>query len=464
MSRYQPKMIEAKNIITSMEQPFDLQSAIASCEQFEALTQLQHNVRCLGGCATRSELLSINSFMGILSVPKNALNLSLESIRLTNELDLEVSLEGIGEKIKSVIKTVISKIIGFFKWMVGKVKDLFNRNEKAKASVKKANGHGAEVAKKTYQSYKTTVAKLEHSPNKEVSAAVKEADTLATQGKVKEAKEKIREVAGKLKDDKSQTERAKEGEEVNGFIKDQGEHGNTSVVSDLNRILNLLNATPNPKTQSMSVVLNSKNYAGFINNIKDIQPVCAVGNALSNHCRVIPTLTKDMVAGLNLKYDRSKSREERQDISIVQAKVAKEFSSQLMALQGNAELKNYFDVSFEKGDIPRVSIRPKSEPEMTKIQVNLGEMDKYLPMISKALDDIGNGLKLASTAGAFASQLNEFLESASKGDNPDIQMQAKFLTAYMIYCSSLGQATMRLNNALSSFALETTTYINMHLN
>lgn len=464
MSRYIPKLpiVVAPQVIAKEE--FNLQSAIASCEQFEVLTQLQHNIRCLGGEVTRAEALAINSFMGVLSVPKNALNLSMETLHITNDLDLEVSLEGIGEKIKSVVKTVISKIIAFFKWMIEKIKGLFNRNEKAKAAANKAKGHGAEVGKKTYQTYKSTVAKLEHNPNKEVAAAVKEADNLATQGKTKEAKAKIQEVVGKLKDDKDQGERSKGGEEVNGFIKDQGDHGNTSVVNDLYRIFNLLAATPNPKTQSMSVVLNSKHYAGFINNIKDVQPVCGVGQALSNHCRVIPTLTKDMVAGLNIRYDREKSREERADISVVQAKVAKEFSSQLSALQNNTELQNYFNVKFEKGDVPRISITAKAEPEFTKVQINLGEMDKYLPMIAKTLDDIGNGLKLASSASAFSKDLNNFLTSASHGDDPNIQMQAKFLTTYMTYCSSLAQSTMRLNNALSSFAMETTAYINAHLN
>lgn len=466
MSRYIPRYVVPTPAILSYEQ-FDMGELMSSMESFVAMTKLQATLAELERPLDRAEKLVAGSFSKQLTkMQRTPVAVSLETIYLADLVDGDISLEGMSEKVKGFLKTIIQKIISFFKWMIGKFKELFNRNAKARKDIEKAKGHGAEVGKKAYIEYKKVSTTLQNDPNPEVRTVAKEATALAEQGKVKEAKAKIQEAQAKFRNDSKHTEkRAEKGKDVDQYIKDQGgEHGNTDTVAGLNKLSNLLSAVPDNKTQSMMLTLSSKSYANFISNVIDIIPVCNAGKALAGHCKIIPTLTKDMVQGLDMKYDRDLDRDQKKDIQVVQAKVSKEYLVQISTLEKNDLVKQFFNIRIEKGQIPKLHMSPNPDREAQKVHVSIAELDKYLPAIGDALEHLGNGLKVASTASAFSNDLNEFLNSSSSQSDQNIQLQAQFLQAFMMYCGTLAQSTMRINQALSGFALESTAFINAHLN
>lgn len=460
MGRYTPRyVIEAEPAVST--ENFDVKDMMVSLEGLVALTKLQANLEEIHRPLKRSEQMIANSFVS--AIQRDPLNLSMESVHLAHVVDVDVSMESVGEKVKGFLKAVVAKIVAFFKWVSEKFKSLFNSNKKAQEQISQTQGKASAAGKKAYTEFKQVSEKLQKSENKEVAAVAREATQLAEQGKVKEAKAKVQEVIVKLRDDmKHGDKRAKAGGEVDQYLKDQGDgHTNSSVVNDMIRLGNVLRAAPDPKTQSMRVHLSSKSYANYISNIKDLQPVCNVGSTLANHCKVTPGLTKDMVAGLNMKYDREIDVQERRNINIVQSKVGREFAAQIGNLEKDAGVKQYFDVKVEKATFPRLHLTPKPDREASSLWVSLEDIDRYTPILSKALNEMGVGLKMAATANAFSKELLSFTDSA--GEDKQMQLQAQFLQAFMGYVSTLTQSTMRINYAISGFAIETTSFVKAHL-
>lgn len=133
MSRYRPLPIPVitKPSLENLNPDFLMKQIKRDADEIVLLEKLHYQLsNHPTGIVTSSEQLMIKSTIKTIVGNQSVLNLSMEAIRVTSNFNLSISLEGIGDMLKSAVEGLVKKIKQFVDWLVGLVKRVFSGNDR----------------------------------------------------------------------------------------------------------------------------------------------------------------------------------------------------------------------------------------------------------------------------------------------------------------------------------------------
>lgn len=102
---------------------------------------------------TSAEQLLIKSSIASIIGRENMLSLSLEAIRIAPNFNLTISQEGVGEMIKTAIKTVVEKIKQFFAWVRGLFAKFFKDDKNKAEQYKDAEAQADSISRSAEEAF-----------------------------------------------------------------------------------------------------------------------------------------------------------------------------------------------------------------------------------------------------------------------------------------------------------------------